>query len=114
MWGRRPLRAPLDEPLNFKTASAPRTQDCDHPCSTDVFEQLDDAAREEAYRSAVSEIDALKAEVDQLRPELEGLKVVPSKDHDAAMDDDAPKPPLDPQLQAIKSQFPLQFTRYTY
>ncbi|KAH6922874.1 hypothetical protein HPB50_020001 [Hyalomma asiaticum] len=70
------------------------------PCSTDVFEHLDDAAREEAYRSAVSEAAALKTEVDQLRRELELLKMVPSKDHDAANDDDAPKPPLDPQLQA--------------
>ncbi|KAH6939388.1 hypothetical protein HPB50_017748 [Hyalomma asiaticum] len=70
------------------------------PCSTDVFEHLDDAAREEAYRSAVSEAAALKTEVDQLRRELERLKMVPSKDHDAANDDDAPKPPLDPQLQA--------------
>ncbi|KAH6921160.1 hypothetical protein HPB50_027853 [Hyalomma asiaticum] len=70
------------------------------PCSTDVFEHLDDAAREQAYRSAVSEAAALKTEVDQLRRELERLKMVPSKDHDAANDDDAPKPPLDPQLQA--------------
>ncbi|KAH6937777.1 hypothetical protein HPB50_004038 [Hyalomma asiaticum] len=70
------------------------------PCSTDVFEHLDDAAREEAYWSAVSEAAALKTEVDQLRRELERLKMVPSKDHDAANDDDAPKPPLDPQLQA--------------
>ncbi|KAH6942538.1 hypothetical protein HPB50_007527 [Hyalomma asiaticum] len=70
------------------------------PCSTDVFEHLDDAAREKAYRSAVSEAAALKTEVDQLRRELELLKMVPSKDHDAANDDDAPKPPHDPQLQA--------------
>ncbi|KAH6920036.1 hypothetical protein HPB50_028976 [Hyalomma asiaticum] len=69
-------------------------------CSTDVFEHLDDASRDEAYRSAVSEAAALKTEVDQLRRELERLKMVPSKDHDAANDDNAPKPPLDSQLQA--------------
>ncbi|KAH6919636.1 hypothetical protein HPB50_029375 [Hyalomma asiaticum] len=45
-------------------------------CSTDVFEHLDDAARDEAYRSAVSEAAALKTEVDQLRCELERLKML--------------------------------------
>nr|XP_037275477.1 uncharacterized protein LOC119168177 [Rhipicephalus microplus] len=33
------------------------------PCSVDVFEQLDDAIRVEAYRSAVSEADILRTEV---------------------------------------------------
>lgn len=100
MWGRRSLRAPLAEPLTSRQRRLREPKMATAPCSTDVFEHLDDAAREEAYRSAVSEAAALKTEVDQLRRELELLKMVPSKDHDAANDDDAPKPPLDPQLQA--------------
>ncbi|KAH6924394.1 hypothetical protein HPB50_016636 [Hyalomma asiaticum] len=67
------------------------------------------AAREEAYRSAVSEAARLKTEVDQLRRELELLKMVPSKDHDAANDDDAPSHLL--TRSCGKSRFPLQFTR---
>ncbi|XP_049519581.1 BEN domain-containing protein 5-like [Dermacentor silvarum] len=83
--GQRRLRKP-----NMATAQ----------CSIDVFEQLDDAARVEAYRTAVSEAGALRTEVDQLRRELEGLKIMFSDGHDSAKEIDAPKPPLDPQLQA--------------
>ncbi|KAH6929223.1 hypothetical protein HPB50_025017 [Hyalomma asiaticum] len=100
MWGGRSLRAPLAEPLTSRQRRLREAKMATAPCSTDVFEHLDDAAREEAYRSAVSEAATLKTDVDKLRRELERLKMVPSKDHDAANDDDAPKPPLDPQLQA--------------
>ncbi|KAH8023341.1 hypothetical protein HPB51_012155 [Rhipicephalus microplus] len=71
------------------------------PCSVDVFEQLNDAARVEANRSVVSEADVLRTEVGQLKSELEELKLMILKDHDAAKDHDAPKPPLDPQMKAI-------------
>ncbi|KAH7949692.1 hypothetical protein HPB49_014051 [Dermacentor silvarum] len=88
--GQRRLRKP-----NMATAQ----------CSIDVFEQLDDAARVEAYRTAVSEAGALKTEVDQLRRELEGLKIMFSNGHDSVKEVDAPKPPLDPQLQASHDFF---------
>ncbi|KAH8024698.1 hypothetical protein HPB51_000662 [Rhipicephalus microplus] len=68
------------------------------PCCYDVFEQLDDAARVEAYRSAVSEGDVLRTEVVQLWSELQELKLMIFKVHDAAKDDDAPKSPLDSQM----------------
>lgn len=105
MWGRRSLRAPLAELLTSGQRRLREPKMATAPCSIDVFEQLDDAARVEAYRSAVSEAGALKTEVDQLRRELEGLKTMTSKDRDAAKADDAPQPPLDPQLQASHDFF---------
>lgn len=74
MWGRRSLRAPLAEPLTSGQRRLREPKMATAPCSIDVFEQLDDAARVEAYRSAVSEAGALKTEVDQLQRELEGFK----------------------------------------
>ncbi|KAH8027059.1 hypothetical protein HPB51_001955 [Rhipicephalus microplus] len=69
------------------------------PCSVDVFEQLEDATRVEAYRSAVSEADILRTEVAYVWSELEELKHDSPIPH-AAIDDDAPKPPLDSQMKA--------------
>ncbi|KAH7978625.1 hypothetical protein HPB49_006157 [Dermacentor silvarum] len=69
-------------------------------CSIGVFEQLDDATRVEAYRTAVFEAGALRTKVDQLRRELEGLKIMFAEEQNTAKEVDAPKPSLDPQLQA--------------
>ncbi|KAH8033403.1 hypothetical protein HPB51_012074 [Rhipicephalus microplus] len=50
------------------------------PCFVDVFEQLDDATRVEAYRLAVSEADILRTEVGQLRSKWEEPKLTTLKD----------------------------------
>ncbi|KAH7977842.1 hypothetical protein HPB49_003719 [Dermacentor silvarum] len=105
MWGRRSLRVPLVEPLPSGQRRLRKPNMATAQCSIDVFEQLDDAARVEAYRTAVSEAGALRTEVDQLRRELEGLKIMFSDGHDSAKEIDAPKPPLDPQLQASHDFF---------
>lgn len=105
MWGRRSLRVPLVEPLPSGQRRLRKPNMATAQCSIDVFEQLDDAARVEAYRTAVSEAGALKTEVDQLRRELEGLKIMFSNGHDSVKEVDAPKPPLDPQLQASHDFF---------
>ncbi|KAH7936668.1 hypothetical protein HPB49_002161 [Dermacentor silvarum] len=105
MWGRRSLRVPLVEPLTSGQRRLRKPNMAIAQCSIDVFEQLDDAARVEAYRTALSEAGALRTEVDQLRRELEGLKIMFTDGHDTAKEVDAPKPLLDPQLQASHDFF---------
>ncbi|KAH8025500.1 hypothetical protein HPB51_008986 [Rhipicephalus microplus] len=73
------------------------------PCPVDVVKQLDDAARVEAYRSAVFEADILRTKVGQLRRELEELKLMILKDNDAAKDDDASKLPFHSQMKASRN-----------
>ncbi|KAH8027405.1 hypothetical protein HPB51_005243 [Rhipicephalus microplus] len=100
MRGRHSLRTPSAQPLTFEQRWLRDPKMAMALCSADVFEQLDDAARLEAYRSAVSEADVLRTELSQLRIVLEELKLVILKDHDAVEDHDAPKPPLDSHMKA--------------
>ncbi|KAH8009734.1 hypothetical protein HPB51_019045 [Rhipicephalus microplus] len=101
MWGCCSLRAPSAQPLTFGQRRLRDPKMAAAPCSVNVFEQPDDAARVEAYRSALCEADILRTEMGQLRSELEELKLMILQDHNAAKeDDDTPKPPLDSQMKA--------------